>query len=287
MKFVITILLSTLLSTICLGQGRQSSLDQFNSLKATAASIERLVLAPSDEDIAVAEEGNATAVRLLPRETYDTSFTSIRGGGSYYSFFYRIHDYGYGSDVGLEQGRFRAGFVMADLGDVPLSSVSRTTKGVSGLANYALAKSPDFTLEYNQAASNSLKLEDTTYSLGLKAVVGNTYIVRSISPDYYDVLVAFKVLRQDSDKSLILLWRLIEQYDTPRRNYPIKAATDAEIMTKAKRWLSDERFRDVQITVADNVTTLRGSVERKSLPYLIQAANSDGAAKVINLLSVR
>lgn len=179
---------------------------------------------------------------------------------------------------------------MAELGDVPLSSVSRTTKGrVSGLANYAKTKSADIMSDYNQAASDSLKLDDTIYRLGVKAVVGSSYIVRSISPDYYDVLVAFKVHRQDSDNSLILIWRLLEQYDTPRRNYPLPngAISDADLLAKAKRWQADERFKAVSVTVADNVTTLRGSIDRKNLPYLIQLANSAGAVKVINLMSPR
>lgn len=287
MKLVYTILFSTLMATVCVGQGRQSALDQFNSLKGTAAALERLVLAPSDEDVAAAEEENAYAVRLLPRETYDNSFTSIRGGGSYYSFFYRIHDYGYGSDISLEQGRLGSGFAMAELGDIPLSSISRTTLGVTGLANYAKTKFDDVRSDYNLTATGSLKLENTSYSLGLKAVVGKTYVVRSINHDYYDILVAFKIFRQDSDKSLVLFWRLIEHYDTPRRNYPIKASSDAEIMAKAKRWQNDERFKDVQISVNENVTTLRGSVDKKFLSYLIQMANSDGPAKVINLLAVR
>lgn len=288
MKLVFTILFSISLIAVCFGQGRQTSLDQLTALKGTAAALELLVLAPSDEDVAAAEGENAHAVRLLPRETYDNSFSTIRGGGSYYSFFFRMHDYGYGSDISLERGRFRAGFVMAELGDIPLSGVSRATKDVSGLANYTPKKLEDVMSDYNLGSTNSLKLDDTSYSLGLKAVVGNTYIVRGISFDYYDVLAAFKVIRQDSDNSLILIWKLIEQYDTPRRNYPLKAGTsDAELLGKAKRWQIDERFRDVQVSVSKSVTTLRGFVDKKNLPYLIQMANSDGAARVINFVSTR
>ena len=42
--------------------------------------------------------------RLLPREKYEKLLV-LRSGGSNYSFVRLTHEYGYGSEIGLEQGR--------------------------------------------------------------------------------------------------------------------------------------------------------------------------------------
>ena len=54
-------------------------------------------------------------VRLLPREKFDGKL-AVRGGGAYYSFAHLVHEYNYGSDIGLEQGRLGVGFAGASYG---------------------------------------------------------------------------------------------------------------------------------------------------------------------------
>jgi hypothetical protein len=291
MKISLMVLISAISLTAgsAMAQDRQTALDQFNLLKNSAAALERRVLAPSEDDIATAKASGSQVVRILPRETYDNSFTSIRGGGAYYSFFYRIHDYGWGSDICLEQGRIRAGFAMAELGDIPFNTISKSTTGVTGLAGYEGASDSDYSTARYKAANGVLKLDDTTYRLDYKATVGKTYIIRSIQHDYYDVLVAVKILREDTDKSLIILWKLIDQFDTPRQDPRSNTlpASDTSIAEKWKGWQHDLRFKDVQFSVNQSVVTLRGSVTKKDLPYTIQLANSTGAAKVINGLTTR
>lgn len=63
-----------------------------------------------------------------------------------------------------------------------------------------------------------LKTKETIFKSHLPAVVGHTYLVRSINSGYYDVLVAFKVQRKDSDGSLVIFWKPIEQFETPQRS---------------------------------------------------------------------
>src|SRR5262245_31351575 len=97
---------------------RQAALEKFNNLKATAADLENVVLAPEKQDFEEAKKENAEVLRILPREIYDNSFSSIRGGGSYYSFYFRIPDYDHGTDIGLEKSLLSTGLsgfgVMAD-----------------------------------------------------------------------------------------------------------------------------------------------------------------------------
>ena len=73
-------------------------------------------------------------MRLLPREGFDWERSNVgkradrRGGGAYYSFHYRSHEYGYGSDVQYERlsERWICGRrlrVLTDLGDTPLETI--------------------------------------------------------------------------------------------------------------------------------------------------------------------
>lgn len=49
----------------------------------------------------------------------------------------------------------------------------------------------------------------------LPARVNDTYLLRSISYSESDTLVAFRVVRQDEDGSLIIAWKLLKQYPPP------------------------------------------------------------------------
>ena len=44
----------------------------------------------------------------------------------------------------------------------------------------------------------------------------STYLLRSINYRSSDVLVAFKVVRIDSDGSAVLLWKLLQKYPKPQ-----------------------------------------------------------------------
>ncbi|HJS52679.1 MAG TPA: hypothetical protein VJ781_12325, partial [Pyrinomonadaceae bacterium] len=46
--------------------------------------------------------------------------------------------------------------------------------------------------------------------------IGNTFVLRAISFESADVLVAFKVMRQDTDGSLIIFWKQIADFGKPR-----------------------------------------------------------------------
>jgi hypothetical protein len=59
-------------------------------------------------------------------------------------------------------------------------------------------------------------IDGTTYKERVPVEVGATYVVRSVNFDFSDVLVAFRVVRQDTDGSLIIAWRMLEKYPTPR-----------------------------------------------------------------------
>lgn len=216
-----------------LGQSpsREDLLRQLETKRAELQKLEEQFLAPSDEDrTAFAEflkQPNTGIIRLLPREVYDLfpnkpSKLTIRGGGAYYSFARLTHEYGYGSDIELASGYLSVGFaganygLMIDLGDVSLDEITSDYPGARSLADYAAAKDePQARVEQRQVQVGRI-LDGATYKERLPVKTGTTFLLRSINYDSTDVLVAFRVVRKDTDGSVIIAWRLLKQYPTPK-----------------------------------------------------------------------
>jgi hypothetical protein len=192
--------------------------------------IESQILLPSEEDRQANAEFLAQAdtglVRLLPREIYDSydhpeRRLGIRGGGSYYSFTRNTHEYGRGTQIGLEQEQIKSSFAGADyglianLGDRPLDSLTLEEDTVNALVSYERAKDePRARAEYQRFVYGD-KIGETIYKTTLPAKVNNTYLLRGIHYSDSDVVVAFRVVRKDTDGSLVLAWRLLKTYPKP------------------------------------------------------------------------
>lgn len=206
---------------------RASMLREIDSLRSQLNARETAFLEPSTEDRAAFAEylnaPNSGLIRLLPREEYDNNkHLVIRGGGAYYSFSRLTHEYGYGSDIELQMGNLSVGFAGADygmlamLGDVPLESVTLELPELEFLSSYVPPTSlPKARLEQRRT-SNGIEMENIRYSRHLPATVNKTYILRSINYDTSDVLVAFRILRKDTDGSLIIGWKLLKKYAVPK-----------------------------------------------------------------------
>ncbi len=67
-----------------------------------------------------------------------------------------------------------------------------------------------------ESSQGARVIDGATYKRRVPVEVGATYVLRSIDFDTSDVLVAFRVVRQDTDGSLIIAWRMLEKYPTPR-----------------------------------------------------------------------
>jgi hypothetical protein len=274
-------------------QSREAALGKWSQLKNQAEILEKSILSPEKQDLETAARENLGVFRLLPREVYDKGFFSIRGGGAYYSFYFQIPDWGHGSDLGFENGILQTGHqgcgLMTGLGAVSLAEVNKQTPGAAGLIGYQKTKDRNLCVEdYYPAGREGLKLDETLYHTRLPAVVGNTYLVRSVSYGYYDILVAFQVHRKDSDGSLVIFWKQLEQFDTPQRSGERRAQlSDDEILNKTKSWARPELFPNVRAEVSNSVMILRGTVPKDRLAYAVQLANDAGAVKIVNLLTVK
>lgn len=231
-RIFVASLLIAVSSLIAFGQtqSRAEVLKDIETKRAELARLENQFLAPSAEDRATYAEflaqPNTGLIRLLPREKYDPAANkkpalTVRGGGSFYSFSLQAHE-GNALDLGFEQGQLMVGFAGADYGmlikleGARLEDVSTELPGVTFLAKYnAVTNEPDARVEQRRFGTGTV-VDGATYKERVPAEMGATYVLRSINFSESDMLVAFRVVRQDTDGSLIIAWRILEKYPTPK-----------------------------------------------------------------------
>jgi hypothetical protein len=214
-----------------IAQSREQILSEILAKRAELQELESRFLAPLAEDrTAFADflrQPNTGLIRLLPRESYDSDTynnkktLSFRGGGAYYSFTRLTHEYGFGTQLGLERDQLQSSFagadygMLANLGDIPLEDVSLDSLGAQfPAAQVAVSEEPKARIEQRRFAEGTT-VEGITYKRSLPALVSSTYLERSISFGEADVLVAFRVVRKDTDGSLIIAWKLLKTYPKP------------------------------------------------------------------------
>lgn len=201
---------------------------ELSELKKAVTELEKALLFPSEKDRAAyanfLRQPDTGLIRLLPRETYDgTNFEgiSLRGGGAYYSFKERTNEYVNSSDISLGQGRLKTGFaganygLLANLGDVPLESVSLEAVAARTLAQYTPAPDEPHARIEQRRMSEGATINGVSYKDRQEFQLNSTYVLRSVNYHASDTLVAFRVVRVDSDKSALILWKLLKQYPTP------------------------------------------------------------------------
>jgi hypothetical protein len=238
MKRMFTAIFSlAVLATVSVSIRAQSSSrdDILKDMAAKRAELQRLedqFLAPAEEDRAAYKEFLAQPdtglIRLLPRDVYDSEVykktqktLTIRGGGAFYSFARLTHEYGLGSDLVLEVGYLSiasagAGYgMMIDLGDVSLDEITKDYPAALSLADYAVAKDePQARVEQHQVQIGRI-LDGATYKDRVPVKIGTTFLLRSISYDRSDLLVAFRTVRKDTDGSVTIAWKLLKRFPKP------------------------------------------------------------------------
>ena len=192
-------------------------------IRATSAS----KLFPPRADLeqkypSVGGEYAAGVARMLPRGRFD-AIVDGRERGAYYSFATRSNDFDAEQDLCFEQGQFhpsaRSGLLIP-LGKIDLASVVRA--GEAGLAslegNRLEAWRLLWTVSHDQAESGrgfsqqeERRIRELNLPYGASAVVGHSYLLRSIEPEKHDLLVAFTVLDKD-ENGLWLVWRVLKSW---------------------------------------------------------------------------
>src|SRR5437868_7117526 len=236
MKRLFTATMFIFLVALCAGaifaqsESREGLLNEFEAKRAELATIEKKLLLPADDDRAAfaefLQQPDTGLIRLLPREVYGSSASNkgllaIDGGGAFYSFVRLTHEYGQGSDILLEQGYLSVGFagadygILAQVGNIDLNEISVEHPSTLFLASYqAATKEPAARQEWSRFGSG-ITVDGIKYSHRVKAEVGMTYVLRSIDYGRSDWLVAVKVVRRDSDGSLIIVWKVLRKFPKP------------------------------------------------------------------------
>jgi len=199
-------------------------LNQFTSIQQQSKIIADQLLPPSTEDLssfaAFLSQPQTGLMRLMPREIYD-GYLTARGGGAYYSFSRLTHEYGYGSDIGLEQGYLSVGFAGADfgfltnLGNVPIDEITLGTPALQYLATFSPPTNLADARVQQQRAGTGFTDGGFSYVDRMRATASTTYALRSISYHASDVLVVFRVVRFDTDGSVIVAWKILHTFAVP------------------------------------------------------------------------
>jgi hypothetical protein len=192
-------------------------------------------LAPAEEDrtayAGFLKQTGTGLVRLLPRPISAEKVAkrpTIAGGGQRYSFFFLSHEFG---DIELTfetfcQGivggpplcqyprRLRAGHygMLTNLGDVALDELTINDPRTAFLLAYKPPREASKVrcewLEFSKGVTTNGQL----YKTGLPIRVNSTYLLRSTDRKLSDVLVAFRVVREDVDGSVTLAWKLLKEF---------------------------------------------------------------------------
>ena len=188
---------------------------------------------PKDLDPAWARFANLTnggLARIAERSRWD-SLLSVDGGGAYWSFTSRSNDYQHDAQIELQQARFSSGFAghdrgyVLDLGESPLDQVTLggPPHGSTARVQEAYVFMRDLEPVPMSDARSDLEISEAdnerAASLGLirgaRAVVGHSYLVRSVITDRVDVLAAFQVLARD-EMALTIAWKILRQKPASR-----------------------------------------------------------------------
>lgn len=228
----------------------------YNEGNLTAAHKKLLAALPEDQlkFADFLKQSNTGIMRLIQQNDLDSRYTisandlqstlPVRGGGAYYSFGRKSHSFGPWSDIYLQENvlytqvaNLSIGLFTA-IGDVPLETVTLQTPGVD-----LLLKMP-VPLVVSEAAVQ-VKRNDRGFQEGefsfrsaVQMMPNLTYVLRSIGyrrPDFLmvipgtsvtfssanvyqgaDVLIAFRVVRQEADGTATLLWKRLKKSSAPQ-----------------------------------------------------------------------
>lgn len=234
---------------------RQIALQNIELLYRKPTGKELELVAPKREDLALyadfLRQPNTGLIKLIEDKgcdvntnvvvaTADCLAYTMPGAGASYSFRTKNYRISRLSDITLTQGGFQAMGILlhgvfVKIGEVPLEQVNLQTKGVDFLVS--LQSETDFqkALELDRKLIKGVENDGFLYRRSVEAVDGKTYVLRSIAyrGEYKraaqgviyneldfdkraDVIVAFRIVRRESDGSLTLLWKQLEKQNAPK-----------------------------------------------------------------------
>jgi hypothetical protein len=236
-------------------------------------------LSPTEADLSEAQMQGVEVFKLLPRGMFgeNQNELKLRGGGAFYSFVKKSYSYNEIPQIKLEQDMLSVGFyganygLIADLGETPLGAVSRESRETGFLISYQPVKYKSASEPEYRKIGAGFEYSGLKYKTYLPVAAGHTYLLRAISYEEADALVAFQVRRKEADGSLVIFWKFIEQFEKP----VLLHQTDEELTAKLQKIYQNEIFKDVKFEVKDNFVILSGKVPRGTLNDLLKYVTAE------------
>jgi hypothetical protein len=214
---------------------REQLQKEIEAKRQELVALEQQFLSPSDADRSALEhflsQSGTGLIRLLPREIYESEVytknkktITMRGGGAYYSFKRLTHEYGFGSDIGLDSEQLYVGFAGADYGmlmkldGIALEDASADHPAIRALLDYKAVKTEPEARVEQRRVSTGAEVSGFVYKNRLPLEVNTTYVLRSVNYDNSDILVVFRVVRKDTDGSAIIGWKVLKEFTVPKLN---------------------------------------------------------------------
>jgi hypothetical protein len=199
--------------------------NEIRALVGELKDTEQQFLAPSAKDrekyAEFLSQPDTGLIRLLPREVFQDKLT-IQGGGAYYSFARLTHEYGYGSDIELQQNRFSVGFAGADfgfltrLGKVAIEEVTLEHPAAQFLSTFTTPTTEPGARDQQKRAAAGFDVNGFTYKDSVPFKRKNSYLLRSIGYRVSDLLVGFRIVTQDDDGSVVIVWKILKRFPVPQ-----------------------------------------------------------------------
>ena len=164
-------------------------------------------------------------VRLVTRGSPWSEFPKEREGGAYFSFATESHSYDDEPDIELAMGHLTSGFagqntgVVVDLGLMPLGDVVRGWRSPGWGEAFDLAAQFELPPESDKLGQALAELRSRANALGAarpEAVVGHSYLLRSIVVGHHDHLVVVEVVAVDR-YGVIIDWQILKTWPVPKR----------------------------------------------------------------------
>lgn len=249
---------------------------QTAAIQAQLKVKEAIFLQPDQTDFtanaAFLAQPDTGLIRILPREKFDEVLLT-RGGGAYYSFVRLMNEYGFGSDLELQRGNFSVGFAGANfgflvsLGPTDLNSVTVDHPGVKYLATFTAPLVEADARQQYQRSGQGFTENGFFYRNTLPKTLNTTYALRSISYSDSDVLIVFRFVREDTDSSLILQWKLLQWFSTPQLN------GGSIVNVSAANYRRGVFARDSIVALfGNNLTTTTAIADKLPLPTTLAGA---------------
>jgi len=195
---------------------------------------------------------NTGIFRLLPDNDCEENAFVIKADasclksipeGSFYSFREKEHTSETVADIRLKNGFLISDGILAQgilvkLEDSALERISLKSEGLNYLRDYQPPESSEKAHEQHIKLLRGIKVDKYEYRKAFSAVENTTYamrviayrgkIIRSLNGYNYNILdgdkrmdltLAFRVIRKEPDGSVTLLWKELEQRDSPKLKF--------------------------------------------------------------------